>query len=43
MPGLVEISIEIVSSIFDKFHSESIALIEKNSKRKFWWMGDIVE
>ena len=33
-PGLVKISIEMVSSIFDRFHSESIALIGKEFEKK---------
>ena len=32
-PGLVEISIEMVSSIFDKFHSELIVLIRKEFEK----------
>ena len=32
-PGLVEISIEMVSSIFDKFRLESIALIGKDFEK----------
>ena len=34
-PGLVEILIEMVYSIFDRFHSESIALIGKEFENKF--------
>jgi len=35
MTGMVEISIEMVSSIFDKFHLESISLKAKEFKNKF--------
>ena len=37
--GLVEISIEIISSIFDKFCSKSIALIGKEFENKVMMDG----
>ena len=42
MPGLVKISIEMVSSIFDRFFSELIALMGKEFKKKFLMDVDIV-